>query len=99
MSQAVKRLSPREFQDAGFLQELNRQFLHPLGLALEVVVHEDGTTTFGEVWDCRDCPEGIVFADLGDAESARKKAAVEAELVRHIDPRRVEYGFVIQPVG
>lgn len=36
-----KRLPVREFVDGGYLQEVNRKFLHPLGLALEVTVaHE-----------------------------------------------------------
>lgn len=34
----VKRIDIKEFRELGFLQEANRQFFHPLGLALEVVV-------------------------------------------------------------
>lgn len=30
-----KRITAREFRQLGYLQELNRRFLHPLGLALE----------------------------------------------------------------
>lgn len=59
----VKRMSAKEFREQGFLRELNRNFLHPLGLALEVVVEEDGREFFDGVWDCRDDPEGIVFAE------------------------------------
>src|ERR1035441_2858295 len=29
----IKRIDPREFQNLGFLQEANRLFFHPLGLA------------------------------------------------------------------
>jgi hypothetical protein len=36
----IKRMSIKDFQQLGFLQEANRQFFHPLGLALEVVVEE-----------------------------------------------------------
>ena len=32
----IERISIQEFRDKGYLQETNRQFLHPLGLALEV---------------------------------------------------------------
>ena len=37
-----KRITPAEFRAAGLLQEVNRQFLHPLGLALEVIAPADG---------------------------------------------------------
>jgi hypothetical protein len=59
-----KRMTPKEFRELGYLQELNRQFLHPLGLALEMVIDTDtGAEAFGQVWDYRDDPEGIVFAE------------------------------------
>ena len=34
----IKRMSINEFQKKGFLQEANRLFFHPLGMALEVYV-------------------------------------------------------------
>jgi len=57
----VKRMPIKEFREFGFLQEVNRQFFHPIGLALEVLVDEDGNEYLGGVWDCRDDPEGIKF--------------------------------------
>ena len=57
----IKKMSVKEFREEGYLQELNRCFLHPLGLALEVITHEDGTESFGRVWDYRDDPEGVIF--------------------------------------
>lgn len=50
-------------RDAGLLFEINRKILHPLGLALEIVINDDGTEAFGEIWDSRDDPEGIIYAD------------------------------------
>ncbi len=32
----IKRMNIREFQKKGFLQEANRLFFHPLGMALEI---------------------------------------------------------------
>jgi hypothetical protein len=52
-----------EFFNDGYLQEVNRRFFHPLGLALEVNTHEDGTKTLGGIWDYREDPEGIRFSD------------------------------------
>lgn len=91
-----KRMPVSEFRERGYLQELNRQFLHPLGLALEIVTEEDGTERFGGVWDYRDDPEGIVFGD--DAELAPHARTIEYELERRAPDRRDALGFVIQPV-
>jgi hypothetical protein len=52
-----------EFADDGYLQEVNRRFFHPLGLALEVNTHEDGSKTLGGIWDYRESPTGVYFAD------------------------------------
>lgn len=37
MADDIKRIDAAEFQAEGYLQEVNRRFLHPLGLALEAV--------------------------------------------------------------
>lgn len=58
----IKRMSVREFRERGYLQELNRRFLHPLGLAIEVALDPDGEERFGNVWDYRDDPEGLIYA-------------------------------------
>ena len=65
----TKKMTIREFVDGGYLQELNRLMLHPLGLALAFGVpdatDEDPgrvkTTAF--VIDARDDPEGMIFSE------------------------------------
>lgn len=57
----IKRIDIKEFREKGFLQEANRLFFHPLGLALEVIIDDDGNEKLGGVWDYRDDPEGIAF--------------------------------------
>jgi hypothetical protein len=65
----INYLDIAEFRELGFLQEANRLFFHPLGLALEVVVNDDGTEKLGGIWDYRDDPEGIIFGpDVIDVE-------------------------------
>lgn len=58
----IKRIDIKEFREKGFLQEANRLFFHPLGLALEVIV-DDKTKDekLGGIWDYRDDPEGMAF--------------------------------------
>lgn len=91
-----KRMPVAEFRSLGYLQEINRLFLHPLGLALEVVSEEDGSERFGGVWDYRDDPEGIVFGD--DDVDPEMAARVADELTARVGPRQAAVGYVIQPV-
>lgn len=82
----IKRMNIKEFRAQGYLQEVNRKFFHPLGLAIEVFVDEDsGEETIGGVWDYREDPTGIVYADgVIDAEKARR---VETLRIRKIKDR------------
>ena len=59
----IKRIDIKEFRAKGFLQEANRKFFHPLGLALEVTINEETEEeTLGGIWDYRDDQEGMFFA-------------------------------------
>jgi hypothetical protein len=91
---SIKRIDAKEFREVGFLQEVNRQFLHPLGLALEIQIDENDNETIGGVWDYRDDPEGMFFADgIIDAD---KIARVE-ELRKSKVAKRIEKeGSIIQ---
>lgn len=90
----IKYIDIREFREAGYLQEVNRRVLHPLGLALEVTVEADGTEHLSGVWDYRDDPEGITFGDGVDAEKA---ARVEDEIEAKRPAREALFGSLIQP--
>ncbi len=83
-----------EFVDLGYLQEANRQFFHPLGLALAVEVDEDGTGYITGVWDEREDLEGIWF---DPPPEAAKEAFVRGERHRRDGHRVRALGSVIQP--
>lgn len=92
------RMDIKEFREKGFLQEVNRQFFHPLGLALEVHINEDtGEETLGEIWDYRSDPEGIIF-DYSNSKPERVSMAkekaenVKEELKKHIEARKKFFG-------
>lgn len=91
----IKKMSVKEFRERGYLQELNRQFLHPLGLALAIVVEADGTERFGEIWDSRDDPEGFIY-DSGLIDTL-KATKVDKEAKRKANFRKETLGYVIQP--
>lgn len=61
MATGSKTMAANEFQELGLLQEVNRQFLHPRGLAMAVTIDGD-KVTFGPIYDYRDEPEGVEFA-------------------------------------
>lgn len=87
----ISYIGTHAFIDDGYLQEVNRQFLHPLGLALELT--PDGSsvedldvsqavdllTSRGYMvtrcWDYRDDPEGIVFGDSTLARPETRRKA------------------------
>lgn len=92
----IRRIDIAEFRALGYIQEVNRLFLHPRGLALEVAVEEDGSERLGGVWDYRDDPEGMAFGEgMIDAE----KAARVAEDLARLEPTRLAaLGYIVQPV-
>lgn len=96
-----------EFVDDGFLQEANRQFFHPLGLALTVMREDDGTvSSIIGVQDARDDEEGFLFnrwEGEGDghtlADAERKRRIVEDVYADHLAERELLLGQAIQRVG
>jgi hypothetical protein len=87
-----------EFRRLGFLQEANRQFFHPLGLALVVREASDGSVTLEGVADYRDDPEGIMF-EAFEPGDIRRADEIESLRQSRIDARE-KFGFVngIQPL-
>ncbi len=94
-----KYMPIQEFYDTGLLQEVNRQFFHPRGLALTVNVPETPEEEFSikGIWDVREDPEGIFF----DASENLAPQATYAEqlLEDHKETRLKNLGFIIQPVS
>lgn len=90
----IKRIDLNEFKNEGFLQEVNRLFFHPLGLALEVIVDEDGNVEkLGGVWDYRDDPEGMFFTNnsLSTDKIERVRKLRESKIYhRKANPYEVE---------
>jgi hypothetical protein len=98
-----KYMSVKEFREKGYLQELNRRFLHPLGLALETSLEKDGTERLGGIQDCRDDQEGIVFNTVEFSKEKKiaawkKWCLIQDEMNRRATQRRRALGFFIEPV-
>ena len=102
----IKRIPIKEFRAKGYLQELNRRFLHPLGLAVEVIVEADGSEKLGGIWDYREDEEGIYYAlnnpELTDEkrinEFKNKHEFIQSELKKREPIRTEALGFFIEPI-
>ena len=97
----IKRIDIKEFRERGYLQEANRQFFHPLGLALEVVTDkETGEESLGGVWDYRSDSEGMAYADsvLLKDDAKQKAENVKQEYEEKAKARKAELGYVVQPI-
>lgn len=95
----IHRMDIREFRQAGYLQEANRLFFHPLGLALEIVIEEDGSSWLGGIHDHRSDPEGCAFIDLTDPADDERATFVRKEFLRRADARKALFGRIVQPIG
>ena len=94
----IEKMTVAEFRELGYLQEVNRLFLHPLGLALEIELNDNGTEHFGEVWDYRDDEEGMWFDEsLIDDEFKERAKRIEQEIIMHGQARMEKLGYVVQP--
>jgi hypothetical protein len=97
--QKISRMDIEEFQDAGYLQEVNRQFFHPLGLALEITVgkHKRDFKLAG-IQDFRDDPEGVYFGDISTTDAKEKAKTVHKQFLKIFGTRKKQLGYSIQPL-
>lgn len=86
--------------DGGYLQEANRRFFHPLGLALRVSSDAAGTLSALDVVDYRDDAEGVFFGPARDPMEASRRLGFAGKIDAEIDAKRAKrteiLGDVIQ---
>jgi hypothetical protein len=97
-----REISCEEFIKEGYLLELNRQFLHPLGLAMFYKFNEEtGEMAWGGVYDDRDDLEGWRYiGPVNEEDRADKEAKMTniTKIVNDRKPVRVStLGYWIQP--
>lgn len=104
MENEPKKINLKEFREKGYLQELNRSMLHPLGLAMSFKINENGEEEFDGIWDYRDNDEGV-FYDINSSDVDRKnrfktnEKFIIDELQKRIQPRQEKLGFFIEPIN
>ena len=95
----MKLMDITEFVEKGYLQEVNRQFFHPLGLALAIKKHDNGKIEWQGIIDSRDDIEGFYFASLAEAMSMERAEHVAKEKAKRAIVRKKRFGWIVQPVG
>jgi hypothetical protein len=88
-------MDPVKFKDDGYLQEVNRRFLHILGLSLGFAIGEDGGTQV-VIYDQRNDMQGMIFPD--GLLQKRKVDFINAEFEKRSRIRQQAFSFVEQPV-
>jgi len=100
----VEHMDLVEFREKGYLQEANRRFFHPLGLALEIVLSGDERKGyFLRVQDFRNNPEGVCY-NIKNSNQERKerfrknKEYINKQFKKYSKPRLKLIGSVIEKI-
>ena len=91
MSDWPGEMTAQQMIDSGILQEVNRRFFHPLGLAM--YVSEEGMGVFID-----DDPEGCQFGGELLKNAYAKARSVQDEIDRRRPVREAALGYWVQPV-
>jgi len=83
-------ITAKEMRESGLLQEVNRQFFHPIGLALYV---EEETNNMG-VLDYREDAEGVTFEKPSVEKATNVSKIQQARMIERVRA----LGFWIQPL-
>ena len=100
----MKYLNLKYFRDFGLLQEVNRQFFHPIGLALEMQIDEAGNVSLSGIQDHTEDPAGVVFGVSPYNEAERYNAMCEkVQNVLKVQKRchamrECRLGFLLEPI-
>lgn len=87
------KIDLREFVEFGYLQEVNRLLLHPLGLEMVITDHGYGLSIDG-VEDGRDEVGGLIYGKVDLDKARRVQEALESAFLE----RKTTHGFWIQPM-
>ena len=90
-----KTIDIKEFRSEGYLQEVNRRFFHPLGMALYINQDKDGNETLGGIFDSRDDPEGYRFGDECPIDKVKRNRVQKKWDEKEI-ARKLRLGYMVQ---
>lgn len=93
-----KTIPAAEFlYNSGLLFEINRLLLHPLGLALQVELDEQGKIKpLRSIQDFRDDPIGLIFPDEAMVAGQEKLASFIQSVKKPLTIREKMLGYIVQ---
>lgn len=92
----MKTLDWKTLREDGYLQEVNRNFFHPLGLALAINVDDENNGVLS-ILDARDDPQGFNFLDTIDL--LPKAAKIKQISDERSEARLQALGYWNQPLS
>ena len=100
----IKRIddAAQFLSDTGLLFRINREILHPLGLAMEIQTWKykgkQKAKFTNKLWDYRRDPEGMLYADETFTEADQKhKLFMKKFGEKKLKERYKRLGYIIQP--
>ncbi len=94
----IKNMDIKEFRTTGFLQELNRRFLHPIGMTLTVEIDDVGNESLGDIL-YTDNMSGIIYgSDDIQMKYNRMQNVRNVERLMHKE-RLKTLGYVVEPIA
>jgi hypothetical protein len=99
-----KSMDLKEFRENGYLQELNRRFLHPLGLSLALSFDENGDYEIYGILDGRNKPEGFHMDyknsdEFEKIQQLSKEEFIEKEIQSRKEIREKILGYFTEPIN
>lgn len=94
----MDKMTPGEFRSNGYLQEMNRLFLNPIGLALVTEVDRMGEEVFGDIVDMTGSRDEELKFENFDVTHYENAKAVKAHFLGRIARRKELVGSVIQRI-
>jgi hypothetical protein len=93
----MQEMNLDEFRSEGFLLEVNRQFFHPLGLAIFLRYDNNGNAIGMGIYDWRNDPEGTIYSAFTDGDK-EKTERVKKLWDEKAKVRQERFGFIVQPL-
>lgn len=88
-----------QFARIGYLQEVNRRFLHPMGLAIALSKDNDtGAVRFLGIQDHSEDPEGMTFKSFSESDVERGQR-IDALYKQALLARQKRLGYGVQPLS
>lgn len=93
-----KKLDIQEFRELGYLQEVNRRFFHPLGLAIAISYDENYSSyELSGIYDNREDLEGFIFDNA--QLKLEKQEFIDNEFKKRANKRIEMFGNIVQPIN